>query len=107
MTELGFVILAENTPRISDEEMERLRKLYPVEDEDFWLTPLGKAVCIVRQGFPALPCRPDNHAPYIAGGFNSATDDETQIREWFGIRYPQALVGIPNGKVNLSFSTLT
>ena len=49
-----------------------------------------------------LPCNPspaksESKKPLVAGGFKAATTDERQLREWFGARFPRALIGVPTG----------
>ncbi|MDR3413289.1 MAG: bifunctional DNA primase/polymerase [Formivibrio sp.] len=53
-----------------------------------------------RQGVYIFPCREVDSkggvakAPYVEGGWHSATTDEGQIRDW-GARWPNALIGLP------------
>ena len=57
-------------------------------------------------GFPVFPCREYidkkkkkvSKAPYTPRGFKDASKDENQIREWWS-KFPNALVGVPTGKV--------
>ena len=56
---------------------------------------LAGAIAWARQGWPVLPCCPDGErakSPLVAGGKDSATTDEAQIREWWA-EFPNALVG--------------
>ena len=49
-----------------------------------------------------FPCKRGDKAPYVAGGFHSATTDEAQVREWWG-RWPDAMIGVPTGAVSNLF----
>jgi hypothetical protein len=44
--------------------------------------PTGLVVALgwARQCWPVLPCNPDTKSPLVAGGKDSATTDEAQIR---------------------------
>ena len=57
---------------------------------------LKRALKLARAGKPVFPCRPDNKAPFVDGGFHSATTDEAQIREWWK-KWPDAMIGMPTG----------
>lgn len=46
--------------------------------------------------WPIFPVRP-NKAPYVKGGFNSASSDPKKIREWWKT-WPDAAIGLPTGK---------
>ena len=57
---------------------------------------------LARQGLASFPCNPspgsESKKPLVAGGFKAATCDEAQLREWFGSRFPRALIGVPTGE---------
>jgi len=57
---------------------------------------LSAALAYAGRGLPVFPCKPDK-TPFVKGGFKSATTDEDQIRAWFGVEHPQAMIGLPTG----------
>ena len=59
-------------------------------------TLLDAALEQASKGIPVFPCRPDTKAPYVSGGYKSATTDDAQIRQWWG-EHPQAMIGMPTG----------
>jgi len=61
---------------------------------------LTAALVFAKHGIPVFPCRTDNKAPLTANGFKDATIDEKQIRSWFGVQYPSAMIGMPTGKAS-------
>jgi len=78
-------------------------------------TLLDEALNYARRGFYIFPCRekpgspfirngetvtPTEKTPYVAGGLNSATLDEDQIRSWWKM-WENALIGINAGKSGL------
>ncbi len=66
----------------------------PPENEN-----LERALRLIELGYTVFPCRAQDKAPLIEGGFHSATGNETLAREWWRI-WPSALVGLPTGKEN-------
>ena len=67
------------------------------------LSPLEAALAYAEQGLKVFPCREKDDgdykvkAPYIAGGFKSASDDPDQIRQWWA-KFPNALIGLVTGR---------
>jgi hypothetical protein len=61
---------------------------------------LAAALEYARHSIPVFPCRTDNKAPLTANGFKDATTDEKQIKLWFGVQYPSAMIGMPTGKAS-------
>lgn len=67
------------------------------------LSPLEAALAYAEQGLKVFPCREKDDgdykikAPYIAGGFKSASDDPDQIRLWWA-KFPNALIGLVTGR---------
>ena len=59
---------------------------------------LQTVLTYAKQGIPVFPCKPDK-TPYVKGGFKAATTDEQQIRAWW-IAWPDAMIGLPMGKVS-------
>lgn len=57
---------------------------------------LSAALAYAGRGLPVFPCKPDK-TPFVKGGFKSATTDEDQIRAWFGVEHPGAMIGLPTG----------
>jgi hypothetical protein len=57
------------------------------------------ALDLVRRGFAVFPCRPDNKAPLITGGFHRASCDPDQVNAWWR-KWPDAIVGLPCGRMN-------
>ena len=51
---------------------------------------------IAAQGWPVFPCTKEK-TPYTDKGFYDASNDERQIREWWG-KWPDANIGVPTGK---------
>ena len=58
---------------------------------------LDLALATAEDGFAVFPVNPRTKAPYVNGGFKSATTDVGQIIRWWN-RWPDALVGIPTGE---------
>lgn len=61
--------------------------------------PVDVALLWASREFPVLPCQPGGSnakAPYIKGGFKSATTIPAQILEWWA-EHPDALIGGPIG----------
>ena len=56
---------------------------------------------LALQGRPVFPLKPDKK-PLTPHGFKDATTDVEQIKNW-GERWPNALVGVPTGKVSDRF----
>lgn len=70
-----------------------------------------EAVLRLAATYPVFPCRrsPEEvviggkacilkaKSPYVRGGFGAASQDQAQIRAWWG-RWPDALVGVPTGR---------
>lgn len=65
----------------------------------FPISNLAIALDLARRGFAVFPCRPDNKAPLIKGGFQHASRDPDQVNGWWQ-RWPGAIVGLPCGRVN-------
>ena len=64
--------------------------------------PAGAAAAaleLCKRGYAVFPCSPRNKAPYIAGGFKSASREPQVIEGWWR-QYPKALIGLPTGAVN-------
>lgn len=67
------------------------------------LSPLEAALTYAEHGLKVFPCREKDDgdykakAPYIAGGFKSASDDPQQIRQWWA-KFPNALIGLVTGR---------
>lgn len=59
---------------------------------------LEAATLQARDGVCVFPCGP-NKNPLTLHGFKDASTDEAEIRDWW-IRWPDAGIGIPTGKVN-------
>ena len=51
---------------------------------------------LASDGLPVFPCRPDNKAPYIDGGFHKASTNPNIIANWWW-QWPDALIGVPTG----------
>lgn len=67
------------------------------------LSPLDAALAYAAVGMKVFPCQEKDgggykmKAPYIAGGFKSASDDPEQIRQWWAA-FPNALIGMVTGQ---------
>ena len=67
------------------------------------LSTLESALAYAQLGLKVFPCRERNadgykmKAPYISGGFKSASNDPEQIRQWWA-KFPHALVAIVTGQ---------
>ena len=67
------------------------------------LSPLDAALAYAKAGMKVFPCHEKDtaeykmKAPYIAGGFKSASDDPDQIRQWWAT-FPNALIGMVTGQ---------
>ena len=59
---------------------------------------LSAALAYAAHKKAVFPCRADKR-PLTPNGFKDATTDEAQIRAWWN-RWPDALIGLPTGKVN-------
>lgn len=56
--------------------------------------------CIDR-GWYVFPCKPGGKEPLVPGGFKAASQDEANIRAWWG-KWPSANVGIATGASGLT-----
>lgn len=56
---------------------------------------MAEALEYAAKGWPVFPCKPDK-SPYVAGGFNAATDNPDKIRSWW-TRWPEAMIAVPTG----------
>jgi len=63
------------------------------------MSMLMNALQLAKGGFDVFPCIPDTKAPYIKGGFKSATTDIGQIMQWWN-QWPNAMIGLTTGKPN-------
>jgi Bifunctional DNA primase/polymerase, N-terminal len=63
------------------------------------VTELEAALSYANHGVAVFPTNPLDKKPLTANGFNDATRDETQIREWW-TKWPNAMVAAPTGAVS-------
>lgn len=56
-------------------------------------TLLEAALRYIKAGFELFPVSPTTKAPLVDNGFRDATNDEAQIRRWWGSQHPDALIG--------------
>jgi hypothetical protein len=61
---------------------------------------LGAALAYGADGIPVFPCRREDKKPYTNNGFKDATTDQQQIEQWWGVRWPAAMIGMPTGPVS-------
>jgi hypothetical protein len=66
-------------------------------------TPLSAALHYTERGWPVFPCNPqmgpNRKRPLTPRGFHDATTEPAIIRAWWG-RWPDALIGMPTGRVS-------
>jgi putative DNA primase/helicase len=55
------------------------------------------ALNYAKRGLPIFPCKPQDKAPLIGGGFHNATTDAARIKAWW-TRWPDAMIGMPTGE---------
>lgn len=60
------------------------------------------ALAYAEQGLYIFPVRPNRKEPLIAGGFKNASNQITQIKEWWS-KWPDANIGLVTGKINNLF----
>ena len=60
---------------------------------------LRAALRYAEHGWPVFPCKPGDKKPLTEHGFQEASTDPEQIREWWGAR-PDANVAVPTGAVS-------
>jgi hypothetical protein len=66
------------------------------------MTPLDQALAYAARGWPVFPCRerePGRKRPYTPRGFHNATTDAAIIERWWR-QWPDALIGMPTGRVS-------
>jgi len=59
---------------------------------------LELALNYAKRGACVFPCTPAQKAPYLKGGFKSATKDPKTIQSWWE-QHPTAMVGMPTGDI--------
>ena len=60
---------------------------------------LQAALLYLKLGWKVFPLRPKDKRPLSSHGFHDATDDVSQVEEWWA-RVPGAGVGLPTGGMN-------
>jgi putative DNA primase/helicase len=65
------------------------------------MTFLEIALGCTRRGWHVFPCKPKSKELQLNGGFHNASNDESQIRDWWS-RFPNANVAIALRKSGLA-----
>src|SRR5262245_2554003 len=60
---------------------------------------LEAALGYAARGLPVFPCKRADKSPLTRHGFNDASTDPEQIREWW-TQWPNAMIGMPTGAVS-------
>lgn len=58
---------------------------------------LGAAISFAVDGIPIFPCNRETKRPYTKNGFKDASTNLDQIEEWWKIKWPAAMIGMPTG----------
>ena len=58
---------------------------------------LGAALAHAMDGIPIFPCRREDKKPLTKTGFKDATTDAKLIEQWWGVKWPCAMIGMPTG----------